>query len=177
MRYILFLLSFCLLACGDSNDDTTLIGEGDDAGAATETSSQTAEAPAPKTTKPTVDDNPVARSTEFFGQGGNLYKPASDPHGSGGGNLVVLLSSKYTRQFDRCTIRTHEGTRDLACIDNQPWTQIPYSCFSNGDRQTWRADFKCGSVSSVSVTCYEAKQEITFTVPREVRGNVCQRFG
>ena len=122
--------------------------------------------------------NPLVRSTQFFGQNGNIYKPVSDLEASGGGNMVVLFSSAFTRQFESCSIIMGDGTsRALTCIDNQPWTQIPFSCFSNGNRQTWRADFKCSSVGSVVVTCIDLNQEITFTVPEGQEGNVCSRVG
>ncbi len=122
--------------------------------------------------------NPLVSSTQFFGRNGNVYKPVSDTDASGGGNLVVLFSSSFTRQFESCNIVMADGsTRGLSCINDQPWTQIPFSCFSNGNRQTWRADFKCSSVGSVLVRCLDFNQEITFTVPSGQQGNVCSRVG
>lgn len=133
--------------------------------------------PTPAVDEAPVEENPIT-DIQFFGQNGNLYKPRGDDHGAGGGNLVVLLSSQYTVEFERCEIRLRSGqVAQLRCINDQPWTQIPYSCFSNGNRQTWRADFKCSDVAEVSVTCREEKQEIVFTVPERQRGQVCSRFG
>lgn len=128
-------------------------------------------------TGPTISDNPI-KSTQFFGTNGNLWKPAGDDHGAGAGNLVVLLSAEFTEQFDSCEIVKNTGEiSQLRCINDQPWTHIPYSCFSNGDRQTWRADFPCGEAAQVRVTCREEKQEVTFTVGDENLGNLCTRFG
>lgn len=125
-----------------------------------------------------TDLNPVAVSTEYFGSDGNLYKPVADAISSGAGNLVVLFSAKYSKQFERCETRLKDGSiAQLTCINNQPWTHIPYSCFANGNRQTWRANFTCWDVAEVSVTCYDFNQEITFTVPDEQKSQICSRFG
>lgn len=122
--------------------------------------------------------NPLVSSTQFFGRNGNIYKPVSDTDASGDGNLVVLFSSSFTRQFESCNIVMADGsTRGLTCINDQPWTQIPFSCFSNGNRQTWRADFRCSAVGAVLVRCLDFNQEITFTVPDGQQGNVCSRVG
>ena len=122
--------------------------------------------------------NEIVRSTQFFGQNGNLYKPVSDADSIGAGNLVVLFSSSFTRQFESCDIVAADGTRrGLTCIDDQPFTQIPFSCFSNGNRQTWRANFRCEDVGAILVTCLDFNQEITFTVPDGQQGSVCSRFG
>lgn len=187
MRYVIILfVSFffvsCsfLISCGgssnSSNDTAEVMKEPADETAAPETA-------APETAVPEtaaaeiVEANPIVE-TQFFGQSGNIYKPESDPEASGDGNLVVLLSSQFTEQFDRCEIALNTGeTKQLVCINNQPWTQIPFSCFSNGNRQTWRADFKCSSAAEVKVTCFEDNQEIIFTVPEAQRGQICSRFG
>ena len=122
-------------------------------------------------------ENPIV-VTEFFGQEGNLYKPTSDDHGAGQGNLVFLASAKFARQFESCSIKKSDGsTAALLCINDQPWTQIPFSCFSNGNRQTWRASFGCAEAGEVKVTCKDLNQEVVFTVPEEQRGFVCNRFG
>lgn len=116
--------------------------------------------------------------TEIFGQDGNLWKPSGDSHGAGAGNLVVLLSSKYTEQFDSCEVALNTGeVSQLICINDQPWTHTPFSCFSNGERQTWRAVFPCSDAAEVKVTCYSATEEVIFTVPETSRGWTCQRFG
>lgn len=150
-----FLVSISLMACGGSG------GSGDSTGPVLESATP----------------NPIVR-TQLFGDGGNLYKPVSDDHGSGGGNLVVLFDRQFTEAFDSCEIPLADGTvAPLICIDNQPWTQKPYSCFSNGERQTWRANFRCGAVGEIKVTCRSLTQEVIFTVPEAVRGHVCTRFG
>ncbi len=144
--------------CGSGTDDST-----DD----------TAGAPAPDVTA-----DPVVRSTHYFGQNGNLWKPAGDDHGSSPGNLVVLLSSQFSEQFDNCEVTLGTGeVRQLICINNVSWTHTPYSCFANGGRQHWRADFKCSSVAEVKVVCRLPNMETTFTVPEAQRGQVCSRFG
>ncbi|MCB0319750.1 MAG: hypothetical protein KDD60_02420 [Bdellovibrionales bacterium] len=123
-------------------------------------------------------DNPIAQRSEIFGQDGNLWKPRSDDHASGAGNLVVLLSSKYRTQFETCEVELSNGERrDLTCVNDQPWTHIPYSCFSNGARQTWRANFQCHQAKSVRVVCRDALQEVTFKAPTGQQSQVCSRFG
>ena len=102
----------------------------------------------------------------------------SDPEGAGRGNLVVLLAQKFTEQFDSCEVMLNTGeTEQLLCINDQPWTQIPFSCFSNGNRQTWRANFSCHNMAEVSVVCKSPSQEVTFSVADEQKGNICTRFG
>lgn len=124
-------------------------------------------------------DNPIIQeSREFFGQDGNLWKPRSDETSSGTGNLVVLFSAKFTTRFDSCEVPLNDGTvGQLVCIDNQPWTHVPFSCFSNGGRQTWRANFPCSAAARVEVTCRDAMQQVVFTVPDGSVGAVCSRFG
>lgn len=153
-----------LSACGDDTDDSSL----DDVSSVDDVVD----------TGTLADTGAITRSTEFFGNNGNLWKPVADETSVGAGNLVVLFSSSFRSQFDRCEVQRNDGTTaQLRCIDDQPFTQIPFSCFSNGNRQTWRADFRCGSAAAVSVTCFDANQEVTFTVPEGQRGNVCSRFG
>ncbi len=160
-------LLITLLACDDSNDYSSEEVE-DIAAVSSESASGGADV---------VVENPIV-STQFFGQNGNLWKPAGDDHGAGAGNLVVLLSAEFTEEFDSCEVVHASGeVRQLICINDQPWTHTPFSCFSNGDRQTWRADFKCSEAAEVKVTCREEKQEIVFTVPDQVKHQVCSRFG
>ena len=122
--------------------------------------------------------NPLVTSTQLFGSGGNLYKPVSDADALGAGNLVVLFDSSFTNQFESCSIPLADGTTgNLSCIDDQPFTQIPFSCFSNGNRQTWRANFRCEAVGSVVVTCLDFNQEVIFTAPAGQTGAICSRFG
>ena len=179
MKKFIILLSFVIMACGGSSkgsDNNSSTTETSTASTSTaDTTSTTTETTA--TEEVEISNNPIV-TTQFFGEGGNLYKPSSDPHGAGQGNMVVLLDASFTEEFDSCEIKLNTGeTRQLTCINDQPWTQIPFSCFSNGNRQTWRADFKCGSVAEVKVTCREEKQEVIFTVPEAQRGNICTRFG
>lgn len=129
-------------------------------------------------TQPVLESSNPITQTQYFGTNGNLWKPASDGNSSGTGNLVVLLSPEYTTQFDGCHVTLRNGSiAPLICINDQDWTQIPFSCFSNGGRQTWRANFRCSEVGEVKVTCYDQVQEIDFTVADELRYNVCSRFG
>ena len=115
---------------------------------------------------------------QTFGTEGNLWKPKSDGHSSGAGNLVVLFSSKFTSEFNSCEVRLNDGsTSQLICINNQSWTHVPFSCFSNGGRQTWRANFTCGKASGVEVLCKTDELDYVFTVPPAARAAVCSRFG
>lgn len=154
----LTLLSVCLLnACshGGGGDDT---GDGPAAGI------------------PEIG-NPIVQ-TQIFGENGNLYKPRSAEDSAGTGNLVVLLSPQFTTQFDSCEIRKSNGEiGQLICINDQPWTHVPFSCFSNGNRQTWRANFRCDEVAEVKVTCRDFQQEVIFAAPAGQTGSLCTRFG
>ncbi|MCB9030524.1 MAG: hypothetical protein H6619_05685 [Deltaproteobacteria bacterium] len=158
MRLIsLFILS-TLIACGGGAGSTGLDS----------TSSSSASDP--------IVEKVVTR--DYFGTDGNLYKPVSDLTASGAGNMVVLFSAKYTEQFDSCRVSKDDGTTaDLICINDQEWTHIPFSCFANGNRQTWRANFKCSSVGEVVVTCLLGTDEYVFEAPNGQTGNVCTRFG
>jgi hypothetical protein len=160
MKKLLILLPLCfIISCGGgsgSEDDLVNAGE---------------------VLSEVIEDNPIVK-TQFFGDGGNLYKPKADAHGAGAGNLVILADASFTRQFESCSIKLNTGEiSQLYCINDQPWTQIPYSCFSNGNRQTWRANAKCEDVAEVKVTCKDLNQEIVFTVPEEVRNRICWRHG
>ena len=129
-----------------------------------------------------IDANPIALATEQFGSEGNLWKPSGDDHAAGAGQLVVLLSGKYKTRFDTCEVRKRSGEiAQLTCIDDQPWTHNPYSCFANpdasGERQHWRANFECQDAAEVKVVCRDQNQEVTFTVAEEKRRSVCSRFG
>lgn len=115
---------------------------------------------------------------ESFGVEGSLWKPVSDGHSSGSGNLVILLTSRYATQFDSCEVPLNDGTiGQLICINDQPWTHVPFSCFSNGGRQTWRANFRCSSAARVEATCKSGTTEVKFTVPAAQLSQVCTRFG
>ncbi|MCC6931773.1 MAG: hypothetical protein IT292_00755 [Deltaproteobacteria bacterium] len=157
MKYLLsLLLALSLMACGSSGGDDE----------ATDTSSSSSSS-----------SSSVAIETHYFGQNGNLWKPAGDPHGGSPGNLVVLFSSQFQNQFDRCEVTLNTGeVSQLICINDQPWTQVPYSCFTNGDRQTWRASAKCSSMAEVKATCYSGVTQYVFTVVEANRHAVCSRF-
>ncbi len=148
---LLLLLIASLTACGgSSNDEETL--------------------------EKILPEPTIAKSTQMFGQAGNLWKPAGDGHGGSPGNLVVLLSSQFNQQFDNCELQTNDGlTTQLLCINDQEWTQTPFSCFTNGNRQTWRANFKCSKAAEVRVVCRDTTQEVTFTVDEARRNQVCSR--
>jgi hypothetical protein len=125
-----------------------------------------------------VGEPSIVRTTEFFGNSGNLYKPAGEEGGSGAGLVVILLGPHHTEQFDSCEIKKSDGTvAQLDCNNRVPWTHQPYSCFANGNRQHWRADFSCWDVGDVKVTCKKPGIETVFTVPDEVRAGVCSRWG
>lgn len=192
MKFFLISLIFCvsliisaldLTACGSSSTEDITFPGGEteaDSSAGVNSDPESSEddelVPSDEATA-TPEPNPVV-ATEYFGEDGNLYKPESDPEGSGQGNLVILLSSKFTEQFDSCEIKLSSGeVAQLICIDDQPWTETPYSCFSNGGRQTWRANFKCSAVAEIKVSCFEDKQEVIFTVSEAERRSVCNRFG
>ena len=159
----LVLSTLLLISCGSDSSSN----EGTDEGTPTEeqASSSSSSASADYQT-----------FTYYFGQNGNLYKPAGDSHGGSPGNLVVLFSSAFSEQFDSCETVLNTGeTAQLICINNQPWTQIPYSCFTNGNRQTWRANFKCSSVAEVKITCYKDSAQYVFTLPAGATNQVCSR--
>lgn len=161
--YLILLSALLLISCGSdssSNEENNNDVPDDQQSSASSSSSAT----------------DYTTSTYYFGQNGNLYKPAGDDHGGSPGNLVVLFSSQFSEQFDSCEIALNSGTTaQLICINDQPWTQIPYSCFTNGNRQTWRANFKCGSVAEVKVTCYQNSNKYVFTVPEGARNQICSR--
>ena len=158
-RYLLiFAFALVLGSCGSSSDSS-------DEEAATE-------APATEST----EGREVIEDT--FGVGGNLYKPRSDVISSGAGNVVVLFDRSYSEQMEGCSIPLKDGTSGaLFCINNEAFTQVPFSCFSNGGRQTWRGNFKCEDVGEVVVMCRRGDKRFRFSAPGGQTGNVCTRFG
>ncbi len=172
LKTILIISTFFIIsACGHSSSDDSKVNNNQN-----ENISQ----PQPQIPErtPEITTPQIKQTVDYFGRDGNLYKPKSDPEASGDGNLVVLLSSKYSKQFDSCEIKTNSGEiAQLYCINTEPWTQIPYSCFSNGNRQTWRANFKCNDVSEVKVICRLPNEEVIFTVPKGQTNWICTRFG
>ena len=168
MKYLVVLMSLFLFSCGGSSNSS---GSEDEVFAEESGTEEVVAEESGLETESVVQ-------IEYFGQDGNLYKPVSDETASGGGNMVVLLSSKYTEQFDSCEVLLTNGEiAQLICINDQPWTQIPYSCFSNGNRQTWRASFNCNEVAEIKITCRDGEDEYIFTVPDNALGHVCTRFG
>lgn len=167
--FSLLVLSLSLIACG-SSDDNSDTSDALSAGTSLEEGG-------------TADPALVGKTiTDYFGQDGNLWKPAGDDHGAGPGNLVVLAGGKYSTAFDSCTVKKTDGTTvPLTCIDNAPWTHIPFSCFGNpingADRQHWRADFRCGSAAAVEVICHLGLDTYIFLAPNGRVGEVCTRFG
>lgn len=122
--------------------------------------------------------SPVRVASEDFGVDGNLWKPSGDSHGSSPGSVVVIISSRYTKQFDYCEVYLRDGTTlPLTCINNVSWTHIPYSCFANGNRQHWRSFTSCHDFAEVKATCYLDNQEYLFKAPAGQAGSVCTRFG
>lgn len=89
-----------------------------------------------------------------------------------------MFDPTFSEQFESCEVTKTTGeTAQLVCINDQPFTQIPYSCYSNGGRQTWRATFTCDEVAEVVVTCYLRDEVYIFTVGEAARPQVCSRFG
>lgn len=156
MKYLPVILCLLLASCGGSGSSDSEETSGDE-----------------------LEIQPTpAVTTYLFGQDGNLWKPESDPAGAGGGNLVVLFNAQITVQYDNCEVRRTSGEiAQLTCIDDQPWTNPPYSCFNNGGRQTWHASFRCEDAAEVLVTCHKGIDTVIFTVPEAQRGQVCSRFG
>lgn len=170
---IVFIIALTILVagCSGSGDDVNVLGDPDGNGSAEEGPSDVTDA---------IDEESGESNVieDTFGVDGNLYKPESDEASSGNGNLVILLGQKYTQQMETCSIPLRDGsTGVLICIDDQPWTQTPFSCFSNMNRQTWRAAFRCEEVGEIVVTCFIGEQEYRFTPPGGQVGNICTRFG
>lgn len=127
--------------------------------------------------------NPIASEPQIFGQNGSIYKPSGDPEASGAGKVVVLLDPAFSSQFDECKIKTGSNTYEsLTCINDAPWTQVPFSCFSNpvagrGLRQTWRSGLACEDIHRVEVICTDSCQSVTFKAPQGSLRKVCERLG
>ncbi len=176
---ILFIaiLSFTIIsltACGSGSDDNSFAdGNNSNNG---ESGNESGSEGTGNSDQSNTGDITFAR--EIFGNDGNLWKPKSEEADAGGGNLVVLLNSRYTTRFDTCEVLRSTGEiSQLDCNDRAPWTEEPFSCFSNGRRQTWRASFRCQSAAEIRVICRSSTQEVTFTVDDNNLGRVCERFG
>lgn len=128
--------------------------------------------------EPEPETNPIVNGVQYFGNDGNLWKPEGDGGGPlYSGNVVVLFSSKFKKQFNECVANLKNGqSYNLTCVDDQPWTQTPYSCFSNGNRQTWRAKLSCDKFRNATITCKDSNQEITFKAKNNNR-RACNRHG
>lgn len=177
MRYLLLILILLFSACNTDKIESlveSITGEVTD--------------PINQTIDNAVDDidgssepacpNPILES-QTIGSNGNLYKPVAEGGGPAySGNPVFLASSIFTTRFDTCSIKDKSGKEiNLTCIDNQPWTGIPYSCFANGNRQHWRFPINCKNVGKVQVTCRDRCQEVKFSVSKSDKDKTCERFG
>lgn len=172
---LFFVLSVTTLGCGDGSDDTTFGPSNQEAEMDGDSSGDSV---SDTETETETDTEMETSQTFFFGEGGNLWKPEADPVSSGAGNLVVLFDSMFNPEFDGCQVKKTSGeVAPLICINDQPFTQIPFSCFSNGNRQTWRASFPCEEAAEVLVTCQLGSDSYVFTVSEAARGQVCSRFG
>ena len=124
--------------------------------------------------KPETKSNPLCNEVEDF-ENGTLYKPVADGGGSTySGNPVFLISNKFERQFARCEVELKDGRLEaLDCVDNVPWTQTPFSCFSNGNRQTWRLKLPASRIKNkAKITCYEKNQACTW----QLGGSATNRY-
>lgn len=113
---------------------------------------------------PTAQSNPLCEGVQDFTDG-TLWKPVSDGGGPEfSGNPVFLISNKFEKQFEKCAVELKDGTmHELRCIDNAPWTHTPFSCFSNGERQTWRVGVAAKSVKrDAKIYCEELTQTCVF---------------
>ncbi len=120
----------------------------------------------------------LIKSTQLFGQRGNLWKPRAEPKSSTAGLLVVLLGAEHTDRFDTCGIETIDGEFTLLdCNDRVPWSHEPFSCVANGNREHWRALFTCDQAAQVRVVCRNATEEVTFEAPGPAISAVCSRHG
>ncbi|GEM_PF-2233115 len=177
-RIIILSAVMSLAACGSSDNNTFI----DETGGNPEVATPDPSAQGDSIVDP-IAEGPIAppagsKTTENFGNEGNLWKPSGDDHGAGAGNLVVIISSKYSKQFDSCSVPLRDGTTSsLVCINNVPWTHTPYSCFANGNRQHWRANFKCSDAAEIKATCRKGSETYVFTVEGGARANVCGRYG
>ena len=124
---------------------------------------------------PEACPNPLVDGVQIFGNGGNLWKPIGDGGGANYfGNPVALFDPMFTSRFDSCEVTLKNGsTFDLRCIDDAPWTMIPFSCFANGNRQHFRSAFSCEEIAEIKVVCKDACQTVTF----QAAGDACERVG
>ena len=175
MKYLIFSLFF-LVACGEI-EECDIVG---DCPEETITEARPSDTVAPTnapTSKPIITDAPVATNpiplkSENFrdGSGGNLWKPVSDTNG----NLVVIFSSKFKKEFSGgCTVTKKDGTKEKLYCGGA------FKCFGNpdagGERLHMRSNIKCDKAKEVKVVCLEAKQEVTFTVDKKYLNQVCSR--
>lgn len=104
-----------------------------------------------------INNEPIPTTYyESFNDGGNLWKPMSDTEGT----VVVLLDAKHSEPFDECRI---DGTK----LDCRKWSDsakkwLP-TCFTNGNRQTFRHNKTCDLVTEKVVTCKLGRDTYIFT--------------
>jgi hypothetical protein len=115
-----------------------------------------------------VEEPTFRTRTESFldGPGGNLWKPVSENNG----NIVVLFNPTYRKTFSGgCTVELKDGSfAPLYCGG-------ALNCFTNPNRLTLRSNVRCGSAKEVKVVCNDVNETVIFTVPQELRNQVCGR--
>lgn len=125
-----------------------------------------------------VETQAIKTTKQFFGENGNLWKPAAEEKSSTAGLLVVLLGPEHTGRFDSCEIeRTNGEFEQLDCNDRVPWSHEPYSCVANGGREHWRATFRCDQSAQVRIVCSNFSEEVTFEARGPAILAVCDRHG
>lgn len=127
---------------------------------------------------PNTESQTIKTGKQYFGERGNLWKPAAEEKSSTAGLLVALLGAEHTGRFDSCEIKKADGTTaQLDCNDRVPWSHEPYSCVANGGREHWRATFKCSEAARVKITCRNFSEEVTFEARGAAINSVCDRHG
>ena len=174
--FLLVALSFTLMACEDAEEFIDDLEETPTPSTSVTprptanprpTGSATPRPSASATPNPGTS-NPVASGPQNFidGPNGNLWKPVSENNG----NLVVLFEPKWQRLFSEgCYVTLKNGSRERLFCGGA------LNCFTNPNRMTLRSNVRCSQVAEVRVTCEEAKQTVTFTVPQNLRSQVCSR--
>ncbi len=173
MKYLIFAIF--LIGCGEI-EDCELLGNCAEDTVITEPETNVPSETQKPTTKPSATEpqatNPIAVKQENFrdGSGGNLWKPESDTNG----NLVLVLSSKYKKEFSGgCTVEKKDGTLEKLYCGGA------FKCFGNpdsgGERLHMRSNIKCNKAKEVKAVCKEAKQTVTFTVDKKYLNQVCVR--
>lgn len=120
--------------------------------------------PIPIITEPIITEpdktNPKCNSIQPFSNG-TVWKPLAEGGGAQySGNPVLLIDKSFVLQFKSCVIESkNSNSIPLTCLDSVQWTQTPFSCFSNGDRQTWRLDVQATAIKNKAlITCIDDNQ-------------------